>query len=165
MFEVAFKEAAVLFGEALQVGADEGSGGGEVFGLVVGAVVEVEVEQAAEPVCGAGVARQRGGGGGGEVFGQLCAVFGEDFAGLAGVVVAFGDEFALGKQGGEFVQALPLLPLLRGGLFEDGEEEGVVVAQVGYRVLLEIFEPFAAHGFAGGGVLLELGEVAAEHGG
>lgn len=90
---------------------------------------------------------------------------GEDFAGLAGVVVAFGDEQTLGKQGGEFVQALPLLPLLRGGLLEDAEQEGVVVAQIGYRVLLEIFEPFAAHGFAGCGVLLELGEVVAEHGG
>ena len=99
------------------------------------------------------------------MFGKLSAVFGQHFAGLPGVVVALGDEFTLGKQGGEFVQALPLLPLLRGGLLEDGEQEGVVVAQIGYRVLLEVFEPFAAHGFAGCGVLLELGEVAAEHGG
>ena len=57
LFEVAFKEAAVLFGEAAQKGQDERGGGDVVFRLVVGAVAKIEVEQAAEPVFGAALGR------------------------------------------------------------------------------------------------------------
>lgn len=50
--------------------------GGVGFWLVVAAVVEIEVEQAAKPVFGAAFGRQRRGDDGGEVFGKLSAIFG-----------------------------------------------------------------------------------------
>ena len=61
--------------------------GGVGFWLVVAAVVEIEVEQAAKPVFGAAFGRQRRGDDGGEVFGKLSAILDQHFAGLAGVVM------------------------------------------------------------------------------